>query len=275
MKRRKRKIKWKNILIFIILIISLIILSISLKNIYSWYIDSKNTNKEINRINKEIIINDTIDNSNTIIIPEEEPIPDNNPYYNYISMNLIDVDFTNLLSINSDTVGWIQVPGTNVNYPFVKTTDNSFYLTHSFDKSYNNAGWVFEDYRNNSIDEKHIILYAHGRYDNTLFGTLRNITTNDWLNDPNNFIIKLSTPKVNSLWQVFSIYKIPNTSDYLKVSFTTNEEFLSFTTMLLNRSVYNFNTTISPNDKIITLSTCYDDFTKSVIHAKLIKKEEK
>lgn len=45
--------------------------------------------------------------------------------------------------------------------------------------------------------------------------------------------------------------------------------------MLTNRSVYNFNTSISPNDKIITLSTCYDDNIKSVIHAKLIKKEDK
>lgn len=273
MKNEKRK--YLNIIIFIILILLLIILFISIKNIYSWYIDTKNTNKELTRINEEIIINDTIDNDNTIIIPTEEPIPDTNPYYTYINMNLIDVDFTSLLSINSDTSGWIQVPGTNVNYPFVKTTDNSFYLNHSFDKSFNSAGWVFLDYRNNLYIDKHLIIYAHGRYDKTMFGTLRSITTNGWLNNQNNFIIKLSTPKVNSLWQVFSIYKIPNTSDYLKVSFVNDEDFLSFTNMLTNRSVHNFDTPIYPNDKIITLSTCYDDNIKSVIHAKLIKKEDK
>ena len=76
-----------------------------------------------------------IDNNNTTIIPPIDHLEETNPYFNYINMNLIDVDFSNLLSINSDTSGWIQVPGTNVNYPFVKTTDNSFYLNHSFDKS--------------------------------------------------------------------------------------------------------------------------------------------
>ena len=64
-------------------------------------------------------------------------------------MNLIDVDFTELKKVNSDVKGWIQVNGTNINYPFVQTKDTKFYLNHSFDKKYNDAGWVFLDYRNN------------------------------------------------------------------------------------------------------------------------------
>ena len=55
-------------------------------------------------------------------------------------MNLINVDFNELKKINSNTKGWIQVNGTNINYPFVQAKDNKFYLTHSFDKSYNSAG---------------------------------------------------------------------------------------------------------------------------------------
>lgn len=45
--------------------------------------------------------------------------------------------------------------------------------------------------------------------------------------------------------------------------------------MLLNRSEHNFNTTISENDRILTLSTCYNKTDKVVLHAKLIKREEK
>ena len=48
-------------------------------------------------------------------------------------MNLINVDFK---SINNKTVGWIQVNGTNI----VQTANNDYYLTYSFDKSYNNTG---------------------------------------------------------------------------------------------------------------------------------------
>lgn len=273
--KKKRKLKYSNIIIFIILLVSLIIFTISIKNIITWYKDSKSTNEELDEINKNTTIEDIPDNINTEVIPPTKDISLDDPYWSYISTNLIDVDFNNLLSINNDTVGWIQVPGTNVNYPFVKTTDNSYYLNHSFDKSYNTSGWVFLDYRNNFTSDKNLIIYAHGRYDNTMFGSLRNITTNGWLNNPDNFIIKISTPEENTLWQIFSIYKIPNTSDYLDVSFNTPEDFLTFTTKLINRSIYNFNTKVSSTDRIITLSTCYNDDIKSVLHAKLIKKEKR
>lgn len=55
-------------------------------------------------------------------------------------MSLIDVDFSELLKINSSTVVWIQVNGTNINYPFVRANDNKYYLTHTFNKTYNSAG---------------------------------------------------------------------------------------------------------------------------------------
>ena len=43
--------------------------------------------------------------------------------------------------------------------------------------------------------------------------------------------------------------------------------------MLLNRSFHNFNTSVSENDNVLTLSTCFNDYEKVVLHAKLIKKE--
>ena len=45
-------------------------------------------------------------------------------------------------------MAWIKVNGTNIEYPIVKTTNNDFYMTHTFDKSYNSAGWVFMNYKN-------------------------------------------------------------------------------------------------------------------------------
>lgn len=93
-------------------------------------------------------------------------------------MSLINVDFEELKGINSDTLGWIQVNGTNINYPFVQTSDNKFYLRHSFDKSYNRGGLVFLYYRNDIKElSKNTIIYAHGRADTTMFGSLKNILT--------------------------------------------------------------------------------------------------
>ena len=85
----------------------------------------------------------------------------------------------------------------------------------------------------------------------------------------------MSTETENTLWQVFSVYRIPTTSDYLQIKFYSDDEYTRFLEKLKNRSVFDFNTTLTKDDKIITLSTCYNDNDKVVMHAKLIKSEKK
>ena len=277
--KKIRRLKWKNIIAFSLIIIFSITLIISTIDIIKWKLDSNKTDKQIKEIQEIIEIEEVIEEyiiDEIEIIEQTEEIPQSNPYWDYIEMNLININFNKLKQINSNTKGWIQVNGTNINYPFVQANDNKYYLTHSFDKSYNSAGWVFLDYRNN-INEfsKNTIIYAHGRTDKTMFGLLKNILKSSWLNDTNNFVVKLSTEIENTLWQVFSVYHIPTTSDYIQVNFSSNKEFNNWTTMLINRSSYNFNTSVNENDNVLTLSTCYNDNEKVVLHAKLIKKQDK
>lgn len=268
--------KKTKFLLTIIIVISLLLLIYSIVNIIIWKKDSNKTNKQIEDIQEEIKVIEVVDTENTEIIDQEKEIPAFNPYWDYIKTKLIDVNFNELKKTNSSTVGWIQINGTNINYPFVQASDNKYYLTHSFDKSYNSAGWVFLDYRNNKNElDKNNIIYAHGRLDKTMFGSLKNILSSGWINNTNNYIVKTSTENYNALWQVFSVYHIPTTSDYLQINFADNNQFLNFTNMLLNRSSYNFNTSVNENDKILTLSTCYNNDEKVVLHAKLIKIEKK
>lgn len=271
----KIKLKWKNIILILIFLILFITLNISIYNIIKWKLDSNKTNEEINTIQENTNIEEVQDNKGTEIIKQAKKIPKENPYWDYIKMNMIDVNFDNLKKINSDVVGWIKVNGTNINYPFVQSKDNKYYLTHSFSKSYNNAGLVFLDYRNNNINNRNTIIYAHGRTDKTMFGTLRKVLNNGWINNTNNYVIKISTEKENSLWQIFSIYHIPTTNDYLQTEFKDEREYQRFLNILKNRSNHNFNTSITSNDTILTLSTCYNDSEKMVVHAKLIKKQKK
>ena len=97
-----------------------------------------------------------------------------------------------------------------------------------------------------------------------MFGSLKKVLSNEWLNNSNNYIIKISTEKENSLWQIFSIYHIPTTSDYLEINFSSDTEYLDFLNMLLTRSAYNFNTSISSNDNIFIIAYIY------IIHWKCI-----
>lgn len=271
--KKKRKSKWHNSLILTILLICIVGLTVSVANIIKWNIDKGHTKEQAQEIDKIVKIEEISDTEATEIIVQPQEPPKTNHYWEYIKMNMIYVDFSELKLINSSVKGWIQVNGTNINYPFVQAKDNKYYLTHSFDKSYNQAGWVFLDYRNNIQSlNKNTIIYAHGRLDTTMFGSLKNIVKSNWYNNPDNYVIKLSNEFENTLWQVFSVYHIETTSDYLQIDFNNDNEYQGFLNKLINRSVFNFNTTIDSIDNILTLSTCYNKTEKVVMHAKLIKR---
>jgi sortase B len=242
--------------------------------IYEWTTDSISTGDQTEIINDAATTHEIDDSANTQIISSGEA--DDAPYWKYLHTKLIDVDFDELRKINSETAGWIQLGGTNINYPYVQTSNNDFYLKHSFDRSYNTAGWVFEDFRNkNDGSDKNMILYAHGRNDGSMFGTLRTILTNGWRNNSNNYIVRTATDSDSSLWQVFSVYRIEVTTDYIQTSFSSDAEFQKFVDMLKGRSVQDFGATVSGSDKILTLSTCYNSKERVVLHAKLIKRQAK
>lgn len=187
---------------------------------------------------------------------------------------VVNEDIASLININPEVVGWLKVNNTNIDYPVVQTINNEYYLNHNFYFEEDKNGWVFMDYRN---DPKYIsdntIIYAHNRYSSgVMFGTLHNAFRYDWYTNPDNQIITLKTLYETLEYQVFSMYKIAITTDYMKTIFVNKEEKFNFYQMLKERSIYNFNISLSGEDKIITLSTCADDNHRYVLHAVL--KEE-
>lgn len=273
-KKRKKynKKKSSNKIIWIILfILLLIIFSFSVVKLIRWYVDNRNTNENIEKIDEIADVQELKDDNSTELV--NEPDTKNSDYWYYINFPLIQVDFNELVKKNSDTIGWIQVNNTNVNYPIVQTDNNNYYLNHSYDKSVNEAGWVFLDYRDNSdFSSKNNIIYAHSRLDKTMFGSLSKVLKSSWYQNKDNHIIKISTPTENSLWQIFSVYKIESETYYITTAFKSDASYLEFLNTIKNRSKYNFDTVLSADDTIITLSTCYSDTERTVVHAKKIKK---
>lgn len=271
-KSKKKKIKnWGWNILFVIFFLIIII---SIVKIVIWVNDNKNTSKVFDKIKAITEVEEKEDDNNTELINAEED--KNSDYWYYVTFPLIDVDITKLKEKNSDTVGWINVNNTNINYPYVQSEDNSYYLTHSFDKSYNEAGWVFLDYRNNSsLSDKNNIIYAHSRLDKTMFGSLSKVLKSKWYSNKDNHIIRISTEYENTMWQIFSVYKIPEESYYISTSFSSDNDYEKFLNKLKDRSIYDFNTSLSKDDRIITLSTCYSDKERTVVHAKLIKRSSR
>ena len=187
-------------------------------------------------------------------------------------------DLAALLAVNDDVVGNLVVNNTKVDYPVVQAKDNDYYLTHNINKKKNSNGWIYLDYRNDPMHlDKNNIIYGHNmHYSGVMFGTLYKTATKSWYTNPDNQIITYNTLYENMKFKIFSIYRVPKTSDYLKVYFENDNDFLEFTNMITKRSIYNFNVPIKPDDIILTLSTCSNNGTKRlVIHAVLIEVEQK
>lgn len=254
-----------------VLVVSALVFTISSYKLAIW----QNENNKIKKISGSISnIADVTE------VKESDNPSDNNvevvsdDYFKYKDVSMLDVNFNELLKQNSDTKGWIKVEGTNVNYPFVQSSDNEYYLKHSYDNTYNKKGWVFLDYRNNMDNlDKNTILYAHGLMNNAMFGSLRRTVKQDWAKNKNNRVIKVSTPSSMLLFEVFSSYTIEPESYYITSEFSSNEEFSTFIDTIKSRSFYDYNTPVSTDDKILTLSSCYDDKKRMVLHAKLIAKK--
>ena len=271
-KRIKNIKKITNFLTIVAIFLFVVIIAISGYEILKWNDDNKKIEEQANEIIENTDISLVKDNENTEII--NEPEDEFDPYWDYIKIPLINVDFDSLLETNQDTVGWIQVSGTNINYPVVQAGNNDYYLDHAFDESWNDAGWIFMDYRNDPDNfDENTIIYGHSRYDKSMFGSLRNIVNNDWYQNKDNHIVKFSTPTENTLWQVFSVYTIEAESYYITTDFN-DDSFKTWLETMQDRSKFDFNTTVNTNDKILTLSSCYtSDGIRVVLHAKLIKRE--
>lgn len=269
-KKNKKRLAGRLIYMFLLFVCVTVFVFSSAK-VLDWYKESSSTKKEIAAIQTDTQLGQVKDCKATEIVKMQN-LSQANPYWSFIKEDMLSVDLGALKTLNPDVKGWIQMAGSNINYPFVQTDNNDFYLKHSFDKKYNAAGWVFMDYRNRSAEDKNTILYAHGRYDRTMFGTLREALQNGWTQNPANFKINISTEEANTMWQVFSLYHLPTTTDYLWTDFGSDQQYAEFLRMIKSRTMHDFKVEVNPTDQILTLSTCFNKREKMVLHAKLIKR---
>lgn len=245
-------------------------------NYYKNYVDEQhylgieNNLKEIIKVNqKKTEEENTLD----VIEPGDEDLTTTTTTTTTVYDIQYEKVFTTLQEINKDTVGWLTVNNTRIDYPVVQAKDNDYYLKRDYYQSKNRHGWIFMDYRNNPDElNENTIIYGHNLANQTMFGTLRYALNSYWYKKSANQIITFNTPNENMKFQIFSIYTIPTTNDYLDITFPTTDAYQAYIDLVKGRSIYDFNIEVTTDDKILTLSTCANGNDKRlVIHAKLIK----
>ena len=128
------------------------------------------------------------------------------------------------------------------------------------------------DYRNNSFNDKNVVLFGHANLDRTMFGSLGDVFKDEFFDkkdadiiyiyDTNNQLIK---------YKIFSYYIIESEEYYITTHFSSDSSFQGFINTIKNRSYRDLGVDVSVTDNILTLSTCAGTSGTSrrrVIHAK-------
>lgn len=243
--------KRKKILINILLLVFFFLFLFSLYNIYLLLSNHHSNQKEVEKIQEEVIIKPSITPPSVI----EE---DSNQDSGESSSDLV-LDFDRLNEINQDTVGWIEIRGTHINYPVVQTTDNDYYLNHSFYHASNGDGWVFLNYLNNSnFNDPNTIIFGHDTHGSSMFSDLKKLF--DGL--LGNYIpITIYLDHQTYHYQTFAVFLTDENDNHFLTTRLSQDDL----DQAVSYSNIRFDYTPTSTDKILTLSTCYHSSKHKVI----------
>lgn len=165
------------------------------------------------------------------------------------------VDFSGLLDINPDVVGWIYIEGTNINYPVVQGTDNSYYLNHLLDGNRNSAGTIFLDYRNRrDLSDRNSVIYGHHMQNGTMFQQITKYKEQSFYDA--HPVCLIMTPSGNYRLEFFAGYVIDMNSQAWKMDFASDEEYSKWLEDAISRSTFTSPVKPTAQDRVVTFSTC-------------------
>ncbi len=185
------------------------------------------------------------------------------------------IDFSKLKEVNNAIVGWIIIDGTQVNYPIVKGKNNSYYLNHSYDKSYNSYGSIFMDYRSDeNFSDLNTFIYGHYTSNGSMFGELKKYMEESFYKEHPFFYIL--TPNGNYKVDVISAYTDDALSSSYNIKFDNLNDYQTYIEKIRLKSRYSTDISINYNlDKIISLYSCsHESGSKTeryFIHGKIMK----
>lgn len=171
---------------------------------------------------------------------------------------------------NSDTVGWLSFDSVDIDYPLVKAEDNYYYLTRTYKKTENRAGAIFMDAGcHDTLLDYHSIIYGHNMKNGSMFGKLKQYREEEFFYENPFFTIYKSDGAYR--YQIFSAHTIADSDEIYTLWYGNSDGFDEFVARMKRNSWYDTGVEVSPNDRIMTLSTCTaSDDQRFVVHAKLI-----
>jgi sortase B len=178
------------------------------------------------------------------------------------------IDLASLKAINKEVVGWIEIPGTPISYPMVHTSDNVYYLTHTFRNEKNSSGSIFVEASNQAdFSDLHTIIYGHNMKNGSMFASLKNYAKSSYYKA--HPYVYLDLEDGSHCYQIFSCHQVTTSDIAYTIGYQADDIYASFLSDLKNASYFDTGVDVDVNDSIITLSTCTSGGkARFVVHAK-------
>jgi sortase B len=165
------------------------------------------------------------------------------------------VDFDKLLDVNEDIVGWLWIPGTDINYPVVQGESNYSYLERDYTGARSNAGSIFMDSRNTpDYSDPNTILFGHNMRSGRMFGSLKEFKEQEFADEHSLFCI--ITPEGQFNYDIVAVEVVDLYSDLYYTTFHREDSFDKYLKELFDNNLIRTNVKVTEGDRLCTLSTC-------------------
>lgn len=178
------------------------------------------------------------------------------------SPSFTHADLNTCLTINPDFIGWLTIPGTDIDYPVVLTSDVDYYLTHDFTGQKSVIGCLFSLDRTDYQTSQNIAVYGHHMRrsrSTTMFQPLHAYKSADFCADHSE--IQFDTLYGSRRYTVFAVIsKRESDWDAAVADFGSVEVYQAFLDRAKAWSLYDTGVSVTTNDRILTLITCDRDY---------------
>ena len=173
------------------------------------------------------------------------------------------LQLTELKKQNEDIVGWIEIKGTDINYPVLQTTDNEFYMTHNYKKEYSKTGSLILDKDYNwELPSTNLLIYGHNNNNKTMFQELVNYKDESYYKKHPD--IKFTTVNEDAEYEIIATFYsrvyYKNEENvfryYYFINANNQKEFDNYVNECKKASIYYIDKTAKYGDQLLTLSTC-------------------
>ena len=166
--------------------------------------------------------------------------------------------------VNSDIVGWLEIPDTNISYPILQGIDNDYYMRRNYKKRYSLNGSLFLDTNYNWYKpSENLLIYGHNnRGTNEMFVELLKYKDESFYKK--HPIVRFTTENEDAIYEIISVFKsrvyYKRETDvfryYYFIDAEDKEDFDYYVSESKKASLYDIETTAEYGDQLLTLSTC-------------------